>query len=87
MQIESGPFTTVLEKELKKSTKVSYDDESLAIVEVDDLSLPFLTLEVLTRDYGFTRIFEANLTDQSRVSDLHLPIVLRLSMKGQPVAE
>ena len=72
---------------LAEGKTASYDHRCLAIVEVDDCSLPHLVLEILGRDGQFERLFERELMTAEGLKAAHLPVIVRLAMYGQPVGE
>jgi hypothetical protein len=65
----------------------SVSRKTLAIVEFDDLTHPVLVPKALEHGGAFRRLFELNVLVQEFLAELQLPVILRLSMYGQPVGE
>lgn len=58
----------------------------VALAELDDCDFPHLSIDVLSRSGSFKTIFEMPLMIGEVLDGLHLPVLLRVSMNGQPVA-
>lgn len=73
-------------KTLLEKGDAKWEEKNLAIVEINEANLRYLVVEVLGRDGHFQALFETELMVPDRLADLHLPVLLRVSMYGHPVA-
>jgi hypothetical protein len=64
----------------------TWDENCLALIEVSD-GPEFLVVQVLASDGYFETLFETELIKSEVLDRLHLPVVLRVSMSGHPVAK
>jgi hypothetical protein len=70
---------------LSAGATASFELKAIALAEIDDGKLPHLVVEALGRDGAFTRLFETPLMTAESLAGLQLPVLLRVSMYGQPV--
>jgi hypothetical protein len=83
---KTTPTHSELVKEILAARETAaYDQRCVAIAETDDCSLPHLVLEILGSDGQFERLFERELMTAEGLQSAHLPVIVRLSMYGQPV--
>ncbi len=79
-------YSERVESLLRSGHKVTAEGEAVALVELSDCSKPHLIIDVLGRNGQFKTIFEKELMVKEVLDALHLPVFLRASMYGQPVA-
>ncbi len=71
---------------LSTGATASFEQKAIALAEIDDGKLPHLVVEALGRDGAFVCLFETPLMTPEALASLHLPVILRASMYGQPVS-
>lgn len=74
-----------VEEILSTGATASFEQKAIALAEVDSGELPHLVVEALGRDGTFHRLFETPLMTAEALASLQLPVLLRMSMYGQPV--
>ena len=70
---------------LSTGATAAFDRRAIALAEINDGKLPHLVVEALGRDGAFVCLFETPLMTAEALASLQLPVLLRVSMYGQPV--
>ena len=73
-----------VEEILASGATASFEQKAIALAEIDDGKLPHLVVEALGRDGAFVCLFETALMTTEALARLQLPVLLRVSMYGQP---